>query len=258
MTGEGSAASTAPEAQLLSRGVKTRAFKAALPHTLPIAAGFLFMGLGYGVLMGANGFPFFYPMCMSAVIFAGSMEFVTVDLLLSAFNPLAAFVMALAVNARHVFYGISMLERFRGVGRKKWYLIYGMCDESFAINSSAEVPEGVDRGWFMFFVTLLNHLYWVGGSTLGGILGNVLAFDATGLEFVLTALFLTIVVDQWRSTREHVPAVVGALAGVVCLVVFGPDSFAVPALVLLLAVFFGMWRFELPLSWRKLGGRRSR
>ena len=234
------------------------AFKFAFPFTLPVCMSMLVLGLSYGFLMGSKGFSFVYPMCMSTIMLAGSMEFLTVDLLVSAFDPVFAFLLALAVNARHVFYGISMLERFRGVGRKKWYLIYGMCDESFAINSSAEVPEGVDRGWFMFSVTLLNHLYWVGGSTLGGILGNVLAFDATGLEFVLTALFLTIVVDQWRSTREHVPAVVGALAGVVCLVVFGPDSFAVPALVLMLAVFFGMWRFELPLSWRKLGGRRSR
>ena len=234
------------------------AFKFAFPFTLPVCMSMLVLGLSYGFLMGSKGFSFVYPMCMSTIMLAGSMEFLTMDLLVSAFDPVFVFLLALAVNARHVFYGISMLERFRGVGRKKWYLIYGMCDESFAINSSAEVPEGVDRGWFMFFVTLLNHLYWVGGSTLGGILGNVLAFDATGLEFVLTALFLTIVVDQWRSTREHVPAVVGALAGVVCLVVVGPDSFAVPALVLMLAVFFGMWRFELPLSWRKLGGRRSR
>lgn len=234
------------------------AFKFAFPFTLPVCMSMLVLGLSYGFLMGSKGFSFVYPMCMSTIMLAGSMEFLTVDLLVSAFDPVFAFLLALAVNARHVFYGISMLEQYKGMGIKRFYLIYGMCDESFAINSSTKVPEGIDRGWFMFFVTLLNHLYWVGGSTLGGILGNVLAFDATGLEFVLTALFLTIVVDQWRSTREHVPAVVGALAGVVCLVVFGPDSFAVPALVLMLAVFFGMWRFELPLSWRKLGGRRSR
>ena len=234
------------------------AFKFAFPFTLPVCMSMLVLGLSYGFLMGSKGFSFVYPMCMSTIMLAGSMEFLTVDLLVSAFDPVFAFLLALAVNARHVFYGISMLEQYKGMGIKRFYLIYGMCDESFAINSSTKVPEGIDRGWFRFFVTLLNHLYWVCGSTLGGILGNVLAFDATGLEFVLTALFLTIVVDQWRSTREHVPAVVGALAGVVCLVVFGPDSFAVPALVLMLAVFFGMWRFELPLSWRKLGGRRSR
>ena len=239
-------------------GVKARAFRAALPHTLPIAAGFLFLGLSYGVLMGAKGFPFYYPLAMSAVIFAGSMEFVTVDLLLSAFNPLAAFLMAVAVNARHVFYGITMLGRFQGVGRKKWYLVYGMCDETFAINSSVDAPEGVDRGWFMFFVTLLNHLYWVGGATLGGILGGLVTFDASGLEFVLTALFLTIVVDQWRDADEHVPAVLGAVAGVVCLAVFGPDSFVIPALLLMLAAFYAMWRLELPLSWRRLSRRRPR
>ena len=234
------------------------AFKFAFPFTLPVCMSMLVLGLSYGFLMGSKGFSFVYPMCMSTIMLAGSMEFLTVDLLVSAFDPVFAFLLALAVNARHVFYGISMLEQYKGMGIKRFYLIYGMCDESFAINSSTKVPEGIDRGWFRFFVTLLNHLYWVGGATLGGFLGGLVTFDATGLEFVLTALFLTIVVDQWRSTREHVPAVVGALAGVVCLVVFGPDSFAVPALVLMLAVFFGMWRFELPLSWRKLGGRRSR
>ena len=127
------------------------------------------------------------------------MEFITVNLLLGAFNPIQALAMALMVNARHVFYGLSMLDRFRGTGWKKPYLIFGMCDESFSINYSAEIPEDVDRGWFMFFVTLLNQLYWVTGSTLGGLFGSLIRFNTDGLEFAMTAMFVVIFMEQWLS-----------------------------------------------------------
>ena len=149
------------------QGRKMAAFRAALPYTLPIFAGFWFLGLTYGVYMQASGFSFWYPMLMSLTIFAGSMEFVTVNLLLGTFNPLQAFAMTLMINARHLFYGLAMLDQYKGTGWKKFYLIFGMCDESFSINCTAQVPPGVDRGWFMFFVTLLNHFYWFFGSTLG-------------------------------------------------------------------------------------------
>lgn len=119
--------------------------------------------------MNVSGFSFLYPMLMSITIFAGSMEFITANMLLGSFNPVQAFLMTLMINARHLFYGISMLDRFRGTGLKKLYLIFGMCDETFSINYTAEIPSDVDRGWFMFFVTLLNHFYWFSGSTLGGI-----------------------------------------------------------------------------------------
>ena len=159
--------------------VKRKAFRAAVPYTLPICVGFLFMSMSYGFLMHSKGFSFVYPMVMSALIFAGSMEFVTVDLLLSPFAPVRAFLMALMVNARHLFYGISMLDRYKNIGWKKPYLIFGMCDESFTINCTVDPPEGVDRGWFMFFVNLLDQLYWVAGATLGGLLGYVIRFDTT-------------------------------------------------------------------------------
>ena len=153
--------------------MKKKAFKAALPYTLPICVGFLFLGMSYGFLMRSMGFSFLYPMFMSMFIYAGSMEFVTANLLLSAFNPLSAFLLALMVNARHLFYGISMLDKYQNVGWKKFYLIYGMCDETFSVNCTTEVPEGVDKGWFMFFVTLLNQIYWVGGATAGALLGTM-------------------------------------------------------------------------------------
>ena len=149
-----------------------RALRAAFPYTIPIFAGFWFLGLTYGIYMNVSGFSFLYPMLMSLTIFAGSVEFITVNLLLGAFNPFQALFLTLMVNARHLFYGLSMLDKFRGLGWKKVYLIFGMCDESFSINYTAQIPPDVDRGWFMFFVTLLNHFYWFSGSTLGGIFGG--------------------------------------------------------------------------------------
>ena len=143
------------------------ALKAAFPHTIPIFAGFWFLGMTYGIYMNVSGFGFWYPMLMSLTIFAGSVEFVTVNLLLGAFDPLQALAMTLMINARHLFYGISMLDKYRGHGLKDLYLIFGMCDESFSINYTADIPEGVDRGWFMFFVTLLNHFgryFWLADS----------------------------------------------------------------------------------------------
>ena len=150
-----------------------KAFKSALPHTIPIFAGFLFLGMTYGIYMNVSGFSFWYPMLMSLTIFAGSVEFVTVNMLLGAFNPLQAFAMTLMINARHLFYGISMLDKYRGLGWRSIYLIFGMCDESFSINYTAKIPDEIDRGWFMFFVTLLNHFYWFMGATLGGIMGRI-------------------------------------------------------------------------------------
>jgi 4-azaleucine resistance transporter AzlC len=216
---------------------RSRALKAALPHTLPICAGFSFLGLAYGIYMNSLGFSFVYPMVMSLTIFAGSMEFVAANLMVTAgFDPLNAFVLALMVNARHLFYGVSMIDKFRGVGKKKFYLIFGMCDESFSINCTAEPPEGVDRGWFMFFVTLLNHAYWFAGATVGGLLGSLVSFNTEGLEFVLVALFVVIFLDQWLKTKRRAPALIGLLASVACLVVFGSQQFILPAMALILIV----------------------
>lgn len=217
--------------------MKRKAFKAALPHTLPICVGFLFLGMSYGFLMKSKGFSVVYPILMSMFIFAGSMEFVTVNLLMSAFNPLYAFLLSLMVNARHLFYGISMLPKYKNVGLKKGYLIYGMCDESFTINCSVTPPKDVDKGWFMFFVTLLNHIYWVTGATLGALLGFVIHFDTTGIEFVMTALFVVMFVNQWEETKNHSSALTGLGCSLLCLLIFGSSNFIVPAMLLITACF---------------------
>ena len=213
-----------------------KAFATAFPYTIPIFAGFWFLGITYGIYMNVSGFSFWYPMLMSITIFAGSIEFVTVNMLLGAFNPLQAFAMTLMINARHLFYGISMLDKFRGVGRKKFYLIFGMCDESFSINYTADIPEDVDRGWFMFFVTLLNHFYWFSGATLGGIFGSLIHFDTEGPEFVMTAMFVVIFMEQWLKEKDHTSSVLGLVISVLCLIAFGADNFIIPAMLAILAV----------------------
>lgn len=212
-----------------------KSFLAAFPQTLPILAGFLFLGFSYGFYMRSEGFSFLYPMLMALTIFGGSLEFVAVSMLLGSFAPLQTFLMTLMIQARHLFYGISMLEKYKGTGRKKIYLIFGMCDESFSINYSAGIPEDADRGWFMFFVTLLNQFYWVTGATLGGLLGGYININTEGLEFVMTALFVVIFLEQWLKEKKHYTALIGMLASLLCLIGFGADSFLLPTMICILA-----------------------
>lgn len=213
-----------------------KAFLTAFPYTIPIFAGFWFLGLTYGIYMNVSGFSFWYPMLMSMTIFAGSVEFVAVNLLLGAFNPLQALAMTLMINARHLFYGISMLDKFRNVGFKKLYLIFGMCDESFSINYTAEIPEDVDRGWFMFFVTLLNYFYWVFGATLGGIFGSLIHFNTEGLDFVMTAMFTVIFMEQWMKEKNHTCSLLGIFLSLLCLFAFGSGNFLIPSMMAILGV----------------------
>ena len=214
---------------------KLAALRAAFPYTVPIFAGFWFLALAYGINMSVSGFSFVYPMVMSAVIYGGSLEFVAVSMLLSPYAPLQTFLMTLMIQARHLFYGISMLEKYKNLGPKKYYLIYAMCDETFSINCSAEIPPEIDRGWFYFFVTLLNQLYWVGSATLGGLLGSLITIRTEGLSFVMTAMFVVIFLDQWGKDKQHASALIGLAASVLCLQLFGADGFLIPTMVCILA-----------------------
>lgn len=224
------------------KGMRLRALKAAFPHTIPIFAGFWFLGMAYGIFMNVSGFGFWYPMVMSLTIFGGSLEFVAVSMLLGSFAPLQTLMMALVLQARHLFYGVAMLEKYRGLGWKKFYLIFGLCDETFSINCSAEIPEGVDRGWFYFFVTLLNHFYWVSGSTIGGIIGSLLQFDTEGIGFVMTAMFTVIFLEQWLKEKSHDSSLRGLGLSALCLVLFGADSFIIPSMICLLVLLTALRR----------------
>lgn len=217
--------------------MKAKAFKAALPYTIPICIGFLFLGMSYGFLMRSKGFSFVYPMLTSLFIFAGSMEFITINLLLASFNPVYTLLLTIMVNARHIFYGISMLDKYKNCGYKKLYLIFGMCDESFSINCSITPPPDIDKGWFMFFVTLLNHIYWVSGATLGGLLGYVISFDTKGIDFVMTALFVVMFINQWEETENHLSAIIGLICPFICLIIFGSQNFMLPSMALIILCF---------------------
>ena len=217
------------------------AFKAAFPHTIPIMAGFCFLGMTYGIYMNVSGFPFWYPMIMSLTIFGGSLEFLTVSMLLAPFAPLQVFLMTLMIQARHLFYGISMLDKYKDTGWKKPFLIFGMCDETFSVNYTAEIPERIDKGWFYFFVTLLDYLYWFGGATLGGLLGNLIHFNTQGLDFVMTAMFVVIFLDQWLKEKHHISAWIGLISSAVCLYLFGANNFMIPTMICIL-VLLTVWR----------------
>lgn len=216
--------------------MKRKALKAAFPYTIPIFAGFWFLGLAYGIYMNASGFSFVYPMMMSLLIFGGSLEFVAVEMLLSPFAPVQVLIMTLLIQARHLFYGISMLDKFKGMGRKKYYLIFGMCDETFSINYTADIPDNVDKSWFMFFVTLLNHFYWFSGATVGGLVGSLLTFDTTGIDFVMTAMFVVIFLEQWLKETNHTSSCIGLFISAACLIYFGPDSFMIPTMIIIVVL----------------------
>lgn len=210
-----------------------KAIKAAFPQTIPIFAGFSFIGIAYGIYMHSLGFPPIYAMLMSLLIFAGSMEFVAGSLLLVPFNPLSVFVLTLMLNSRHLFYGISMLDRFKGTGKYKPYLIFGMCDETFVINNMANVPKNVDKTLFMFYVTLLNQFYWFFGTTIGSLFGVFIKFDTKGLDFVMVALFVVIFLESWLKEKNHVSSLIGLAISIVCLVIFGPNQFILPSMILI-------------------------
>lgn len=211
------------------------ALRAAFPNTIPVLTGFIFLGIAYGILMSSRGFGWQWILLTSSVVFAGALQFVGISLLTTAFDPLYAFLIALSVNARHLFYGISMLEKYSGTGKVKPYLIFGMCDETFSILCSTEPPPNIDKRAFMLAVTLLNQSYWVLGSIAGGLIVPLLPFDTYGIDFVMTAFFIVIFLNQWRSQKKHSPALIGLGASAVCLFIFGAENFIIPAMILIVA-----------------------
>lgn len=218
-----------------NKNIITKAFKAAFPHTIPVFTGFIFLGVAYGILMNSKGYGVGWTVLMSLIAFGGSAQYVAITFLTSVFNPINAFLISLVVNARHLFYGISMLDKYRNTGKFKPFLIFAMCDETFSITCSTEPPEGIDRNWFLFFITLLNYIYWATGSALGGLMGYMVFFDTKGLDFVLTALFVIIFIGQWKSQKNHAPASIGVIGSVICLVIFGQKNFIIPAMIVIMA-----------------------
>ncbi|HJG48476.1 MAG TPA: AzlC family ABC transporter permease [Facklamia tabacinasalis] len=218
------------------------AFKFAFPHTIPIMAGYIFLGIPFGLLAVSQGFSPLFAILMSVIIYSGAIQYAAIDVFLASFNPINAIILTLMVGARHIFYGIAMLTKFSKLDSKKYYTIFGLTDETFSVLVSIDVPENLSRDWVYFFITLLNQMYWVSGTVIGVLLGSMITINLEGIDFVLTALFITIFVDQWLNSSSKVPALVGILSGLLCLVLFGANNFMIPAMVFIVGFF--LYRFN--------------
>lgn len=225
--------------------MRIKTMRAAFPLTIPVMMGYVFMGMAFGILLSSKGYHFGWAFLMSVTIYAGSMQFVAIDLLTKPFNIVAALMMTLMVNARHVFYGLSMLDKFKRMDRRKSYMIHALTDETFSLLCAARPPEGVKPNRFYFYIALLNHLYWIAGCTIGGIIGTLFKFNTKGIDFVMTALFVVIFTEQWQSTKNHVPALIGIFASLLCLLIFGADRFLIPSMA---AIFMGLAVCRRPLE----------
>lgn len=206
-------------------------WKYAFKQSLPIMAGYIVLGMGFGVLLETKGYGVGWALLMSCFIYAGSMQYVTIDLLAGGASLISAALMTLMVNARHLFYGVSMIERYRDTKPYKPYLIFALTDETYSVVCSGTVPEGVDEKKYFFLVSLFSQCYWITGSVIGSLLGTALNFNTTGIDFSMTALFLVVFVEQWRSTKNHVSAIAGVAASLICLLMFGADNFLIPAMI---------------------------
>ena len=223
----------------MKRNDPRAALRAAFPNTVPVMTGYLCLGMAFGVLMKTNGYGVVWSVLMSLMCFAGSMQFITITLLTSAFDPLQAFLLSIMVNARHIFYGLAVLEKYKGLGKLRAFLIFSLTDETFSLVSTLEPPEGVARKDFYFWLSLLDYSYWVIGSAIGGLLGSLLTFNPTGLDFALTALFVVLFMEQWKRTENRPAGLIGIGCTAVSLLVFGADNLVIPAMVLILAVLLG-------------------
>ena len=215
------------------RSISKKDVKAAFRTSLPIMVTFIVLGIGYGLLMEKNGYGPLWSLISGVVIFSGTVQFVSVSML-GGGSVIMAAVTALMVAARHIFFSISMIGRYRGEGRRKWYLFYALCDETYAMLSRDEHPEGVNVSVYRLLVTLFDQSAWIIGSFLGGWIGTMLNFDSTGIDFAMTALFTTVFVEQWLNAKSHIPAVLGVTATLLCRIVFGRDLFLIPAMVIII------------------------
>ena len=210
-----------------------RTLAAAFPVTVPVLMGYLAIGMAFGLMLQSIGYGVGWAILMSVVIYAGSGQYLGVSLLAAGASLTQAAFLTLMVNFRHLVYGLSMLEKFRGMGARKLYMIFSLTDETYALLSSAKAPEGVDEHDFFFAVALLDQSYWVLGSAIGSLLGSALGFDTTGVDFAMTALFLVIAVGQWKSAGSHLPALLGGAATLVSLLIAGAEDMLLPALAII-------------------------
>jgi len=209
--------------------------KQAFVSTIPVLTGYLVLGFGFGIILKANGYGTFVALIMSATIYAGTMQYVAVGLMAGGASLITVAITTFMVNARHLFYGISMLDKYKNIGKIKPYLIFALTDETYSLLCShhPEIPAE-EKKRYCFFVSVFDHLYWIFGSVLGAVVGTLVKFNSEGIDFVLTALFITIFLEQWLTKKNHTPAIIGVGVSVICLILFGGESFLIPSMLAIL------------------------
>lgn len=208
----------------------------AFMKSLPVMFGYIFLGIAFGVLMQQAGFPVWMSLLISLIVYAGSMQFVLVTLLSSGASVLLTAAMTLLINSRHIFYGLSFVEKFKTMGRQYFYMIFSLTDETYSVLCSVRPEDKTDKKQAMFLIALFDQAYWVAGSVIGAAVGGILPFDTTGIDFSMTALFVVIFLEQWLDAKTHIPAVVGLVSGISFLLLLGPDNFILPSLVVTVTI----------------------
>lgn len=220
--------------------MKRETIKAAFIKSLPVFAGYIVLGIGFGVLLAKAGYGLLWAFVMSVTMYAGTMQYVAVSLLSGGASLISTAITALLVQARHLFYGISMIDKYKGAGWKKIYLAFSLTDETYSLLCDGHSPEGSDPHWYRFLVSLFNHSYWIMGCLIGNFIGTNVPFNSKGIEFAMTSIFVTVFVEQWKSTKNHLPAIIGIAATAVCLAVFGGEDFLIPSMIVITLLLFAL------------------
>ncbi len=221
------------------------AFKRAFPYTIPVLTGYLFIGIAFGVMYGEKGYSFLWAMLMSLLVYAGSGQYLAVNFFVPGYSLLQVVFLTLMINIRHIFYGISLLEKFNRMGRKRWYMIFGLTDETYSLLCTTNVPEDIEEDKFLFAISIMNQSYWIAGSAIGALAGSLIPFNSEGIDFAMTALFVVIFVEQWMDKKNRIPEIIGVTSAVICLQIFGVDSFILPSMIIIvLSLFIGRTKLE--------------
>ena len=215
-----------------------KAFRKAFPYTIPVLTGYLFIGIAFGVMYAEKGYSFLWAILMSLLVYAGSGQYLAVNFFVPEFSFLQVIFLTFMVNVRHIFYGISLLEKFNKMGMKRWYMIFGLTDETYSLLCTTDVPEDVDGDKFLFAISIMNHSYWVLGSAIGAIAGTVLPINSEGIDFAMTALFVVIFIEQWMERKNRIPEIIGVVVAIVALIIFGANNFVLPAMLAIVALLF--------------------
>lgn len=221
------------------RSLGNAALRAAFSATIPVLTGYIPLGMAYGFLMASIGYSPLWALGMSILVYGGSIEYVAVTLLAAAFAPMQAFLVSVMVNARHMFYGLSLLDKYHGLGKARPFLIFALTDETFSLVSTLEPPAGIRRKDFYFWISLLDYSYWLIGSFLGAWLGSILDINTKGMDFVLTALFVVLFMEQWKKKENRAAGITGLVCMAAGVAAFGPEKPLIPAMLLILAVLLG-------------------